>query len=209
METAPKVTDAVDYMIDSSQRATLFLDVMRQRALQAQLQAEKIAPNVLEFDAELISDGRTLPRPVNYLLVRIVPSDDVAIDPTKRPFVVIDPRAGHGPGIGGFKADSEIGVAMKGGHPCYFIGFLPDPMPGQTIEDIARAEAVFLETVIARHPAAEGKPCVIGNCQAGWAVMAAVLLGRCARAIPDAVFRGAFGRQLAHRADRRHGERHL
>ena len=44
-------------------------------------------------------------------------------------------------------------------------------MPGQTIEDIARAEAVFLETVIARHPEAEGKPCVIGNCQAGWAVM--------------------------------------
>jgi Protein of unknown function (DUF3141) len=31
--------------------------------------------------------------------------------------------------------DSEIGVALKAGHPCYFIGFLPDPMPGQTIED--------------------------------------------------------------------------
>ena len=45
------------------------------------------------------------------------------------------------PGIGGFKADSEIGVAMKAGHPCYFIGFLPEPMPGQTIERIARAEA--------------------------------------------------------------------
>jgi hypothetical protein len=44
-------------------------------------------------------------------------------------------------------------------------------MPGQTIEDIARAEAVFLEEVIALHPDADGKPCVIGNCQAGWAVM--------------------------------------
>ena len=44
-------------------------------------------------------------------------------------------------------------------------------MPGQTIQDIACAEAAFLETVIARHPEAEGKPCVIGNCQAGWAVM--------------------------------------
>ena len=44
-------------------------------------------------------------------------------------------------------------------------------MPGQTLEDIARAEAVFLEKVIALHPDAEGKPCVIGNCQAGWAVM--------------------------------------
>ena len=59
METVPNVTDAIDYVIDAGQRATLFLDVMRQRALQAQAQEEKIAPNVLEFDAELISDGRT------------------------------------------------------------------------------------------------------------------------------------------------------
>ena len=88
-----------------------------------------------------------------------------------RPFIVVDPRAGHGPGIGGFKADSEIGVAFKAGHPCYFIGFLPDPVPGQTIEDIARAEAVFIEKVTAAHPEANGKPCVIGNCQAGWAIM--------------------------------------
>src|SRR5258708_12893763 len=44
-------------------------------------------------------------------------------------------------------------------------------MPGQTIERIARAEAVFIEKVISRPPEADGKPCVIGNCQAGWAVM--------------------------------------
>ena len=43
-------------------------------------------------------------------------------------------------------------------------------MPGQTIEDIARAEAVFLKR-FPLHPEADGKPCVIGNCQAGWAVM--------------------------------------
>jgi pimeloyl-ACP methyl ester carboxylesterase len=83
----------------------------------------------------------------------------------------VDPRAGHGPGIGGFKADSEIGVALKAGHPCYFIGFLPEPMPGQTIEDVAHAEAQFLERVIALHPDADGRPAIIGNCQAGWAVM--------------------------------------
>ena len=34
-----------------------------------------------------------------------------------------------------------------------------------------RAEEAFLEKVIELHPEAEGKPCVIGNCQAGWAVM--------------------------------------
>jgi len=78
---------------------------------------------------------------VNYLLVRIIPPSGVEIDQRKRPFVVVDPRAGHGPGIGGFKAQSEIGVALHAGHPCYFIGFLPEPVAGQTIEHIASAEA--------------------------------------------------------------------
>ena len=129
------------------------------------------APHVLDYQVELVVDGRKLDRPVNYALVRILPPKGIEVDLKRRPFVVIDPRAGHGPGIGGFKADSEIGVALKAGHPCYFVGFLPDPMPGQTIEDIARAEAIFLEKIINRHPEADEKPCVIGNCQAGWAVM--------------------------------------
>ncbi len=69
------------------------------------------------------------------------------------------------------KHDSEIGVALAAGHPCYFVGFLPEPMPGQTIEDVCLAEARFVEEVVARHPEAEGKPCLIGNCQAGWQIM--------------------------------------
>jgi pimeloyl-ACP methyl ester carboxylesterase len=129
------------------------------------------APHVLKFGAELVMDGRKLPRPVNYVLARINPPKDVEIDDKKRPFVIFDPRAGHGPGIGGFKAQSEIGVAFQAGHPCYFVGFLPEPVPGQTIEDIVAAEAAFLERVIALHSEADGKPAVIGNCQAGWAVM--------------------------------------
>ncbi len=162
---------AFDYLIDAGQRTVLFWDVMRQRGNQYREHIAKTAPHVLNYDLELIIDGRRLERPVNYLLVRVVPPNDIAIDPTRRPFVVVDPRAGHGPGIGGFKADSEIGVAFKAGHPCYFVGFLPEPVPGQTLEDIARAEAIFLEKVIALHPEADGKPCVVGNCQAGWAVM--------------------------------------
>ena len=162
---------AVEYLIDAAQRSVLFWDVMRQRGNQYREHLAETAPHVLDYKAELIIDGRKLDRPVNYALVRVVPPAGIEIDPKRRPFVVIDPRAGHGPGIGGFKADSEIGVAFKAGHPCYFVGFLPDPMPGQTIEDIGRAEAKFLEKVIALHPQADGKPCVIGNCQAGWALM--------------------------------------
>jgi hypothetical protein len=165
------VASAVEYMMDAGQRSVLFLDVMRQRSDQYREHIAETAPNVLNYAVELIMDGRKLERPVNYALVRIIPPKGVEIDLNRRPFIVVDPRAGHGPGIGGFKADSEIGVAMKAGHPCYFIGFLPEPMPGQTIETIARAEAQFIEKVTALHPDADGKPCVIGNCQAGWAVM--------------------------------------
>ena len=165
------VASAVEYMVDAGQRSVLFLDIMRQRGEQYREHVAQTAPHVLSYAAELIIDGRKLEQPVNYALVRIIPPKGVEIDLKRRPFIVVDPRAGHGPGIGGFKADSEIGVAMKAGHPCYFIGFLPEPMPGQTIERIARAEARFIEKVISRHPEADGKPCVIGNCQAGWAVM--------------------------------------
>jgi hypothetical protein len=132
---------AMEFMVDTAQRSILFWDVMRQRGNQYREHMAETAPHVLEYEVELVLDGRTLERPVNYVLARVVPPAGVDIDAERRPFVIVDPRAGHGPGIGGFKADSEIGVAFKAGHPCYFIGFLPDPMPGQTIEDIARAEA--------------------------------------------------------------------
>lgn len=159
------------YATDAWQRSLLFADVYRQRGNQYQAHLAERVPNVLDFPAEMVMSGLTLPRPVNYGLVRIQPPADTPTDPGKRPFMVVDPRAGHGPGIGGFKPDSEIGAALKAGHPCYFVGFLPDPVPGQTIEDVMRAEAAFVRKVAELHPQAIGKPAVIGNCQAGWQVL--------------------------------------
>jgi pimeloyl-ACP methyl ester carboxylesterase len=167
----PGANDLLDYWVDAWQRSILLLDVLRQRGNNSREHNARTAPNVLSFDAELVLDGRSLPRPVNYGLVRIIPLQGTSVDPNKRPFIVFDPRAGHGPGIGGMKHDSEIGVALAAGHPCYFVGFLPDPVPGQTIEDVCEAEARFVEEVVKRHPNAEGKPCLIGNCQAGWQIM--------------------------------------
>ena len=160
-----------EYWVDAWQRWILLLDVLRQRGNTYLEQRAREVPHVLDFDAELIRDGRTLPRPVNYALVRIVPHEDQTTDPRKAPFIVVDPRAGHGPGIGGMKQESEIGVALAAGHPCYFIGFLPEPVPGQTVEDVCVAEAAFVEEVAARHPEAEGKPVIVANCQAGWQMM--------------------------------------
>jgi hypothetical protein len=96
----------------------------------------------------------------------------MTVDPKKRPFIIVDPRAGHGPGVGGMKEDSQVGVSLRAGHPTYFVMFHPEPMPNQTLGDVAAAEARFVEEVTLLHPESEGKPCVIGNCQAGWAVMA-------------------------------------
>jgi hypothetical protein len=168
--------DAFSYALDAWERWILFLDVKRERAERYKENAAKRVPHTLKFDFELLMDGRNLPRPVNYGLVKIDPRAGVEVDPRKRPFVVVDPRAGHGPGIGGFKADSEIGVILRAGHPCYFVGFGPEPMPGQTIEDVVDASIAFVKHVGELHHSAEGRPAVIGNCQAGWMLMMAAAL---------------------------------
>lgn len=165
----------IDYATDFWQRSLLFLDILRQSGNQQAEMTSRPVDAVLMYDYEILLRGTDLPRPVNYGLVRVVPPKGTVIDPTKRPVVVIDPRAGQGPGIGGFKPISEIGDAFRGGHPVYFIGFAVDPIEGQTIEDVAHTFTLFLQKVIELHPQA-GKPFVIGNCQAGWhAVMAACL----------------------------------
>ena len=92
---------------------------------------------------------------------------------SERPILLIDPRAGQGPGIGGSKLDSQIGMALNAGHPVYFLLFSTWPQPGQTLEDVWRAEIRFIEAIRQRHPEAP-KPAVIGNCQGGWA---AALIG--------------------------------
>jgi len=161
-----------EYLVDSVQRSVLFWDVMRKRGNIFLENVAKGEPPVLIFGYDVLLDGRKLDRPCNYTLMQIRPPEGLAIDPTKRPVVVVDPRAGQGPGVGGFKLDSEIGFALRAGHPVYFIGFYPEPVPGQTLVDIGAAEARFLEEVIRRHPGAGNKPFVIGNCQAGWAVAA-------------------------------------
>ncbi len=192
---APWMSDAWDYWVDRSQRTVLFWDVMRRRGNEYLAHFQAGQPPVLAFDYEMVMDARTFDQPVNYALLRILnrrsaeqkavspvtgerrmTRDGKPVDPDGlplRPIVVIDPRAGHGPGIGGSKLNSQIGVALDYGHPVYFVTFYINPEPGQTIGRVQQAEIRFLEEVARRHPDAP-KPAVIGNCQAGWA---AALIG--------------------------------
>ena len=159
-----------EYAVDFAQRTVLFWDTLRQRG-NAFVEHERAGkPPLLHFEYETVLDGRTLDRPVNYALVRIVPPANVSVDPKRRPYVIIDPRAGHGPGIGGFKDDSQVGVALRDGHPVYFVIFYPEPEPGQTLLDVCAAEREFVRKVRLLHPDSP-KPVLVGNCQGGWAAM--------------------------------------
>ena len=168
-----------DYVRDFWERTVLFVDILRQRGNQREEMLAHQATSVLIYDSELVMRGDELPHPVNYSLLRIIPPEGAEIDDRKRPIFVIDPRAGQGPGIAGFKQASEIGEAFKAGHPVYFAGFTASPLEGQRIEDVAHAFTIFIEKVGKLHPAALGKPFVFGNCQAGWHAMMAACMWTC------------------------------
>ncbi len=166
----PAASDWIDYLNDFGQRTLLFWDTLRQRADNTLQHRQAGYPVLLKFDHEVLLDGRSLPAPVNYSLLRILPGPGQMTDVALPPVIVIDPRGGQGAGIGGFKEESEIGESLRAGHPTYFIAFSHASEPGQTLGDVAAAQARFIELVSERHAHA-GKPVLIGNCQAGWALM--------------------------------------
>lgn len=166
------LSDLLAYNRDLSERSILFLDVLRQRGDNMLAHERAGKPPVLDFDYELISDAHRFERPANYALLCITRFADECLedclDPEKPPLIIVDPRAGHGPGIGGFKRDSEVGIALHEGYPTYFVMFFPEPCPGQTLADVLHALRRFVEHVAKRH--GDKAPILYGNCQAGWAV---------------------------------------
>jgi pimeloyl-ACP methyl ester carboxylesterase len=167
---APDPARLSEYVTDAAQRWRLTLDVLRQRADNDAAHEAAGDPPVLIYDHEVAFDGRNLPRPVNYQLLKILPPAGVTTHDWKRPYMIVDPRAGHGAGIGGFKTDSQVGVALRDGHPVYFVVFRPHPEPGQTLADVMAAEAEFVAEIGRRHPQSP-KPIIVGNCQGGWATL--------------------------------------
>jgi pimeloyl-ACP methyl ester carboxylesterase len=161
----------LDYRVDAWQRSILLLDVLRQRGNNSIEHNARKAPNVLSFEAELVLDGRSLPRPVNYGLVRILPPEGISTDRSKRPFIVFDSRAGHGLRDRRHIARHQDRRRARRRRSLLFRRLSAGPWSCQTIEDVCEAEARFVEEVVKLHPNAEGKPFLIGNCQAGWRIM--------------------------------------
>jgi pimeloyl-ACP methyl ester carboxylesterase len=164
------MNEARDYSRDAAERFILTLDVLRERGNNDIAHEAAGTPPVLIYDYDVALDGKDLSPPVNYVLLKIKPPPGVEVFDWKRPYMIIDPRAGHGAGIGGFKPDSQVGVALHGGHPVYFVVFRPMPEPEQTLADVMRAEAKFVAEIRRLHPEAP-KPIVVGNCQGGWATL--------------------------------------
>jgi pimeloyl-ACP methyl ester carboxylesterase len=163
-------SDYAAYLRDAWERMILTTDTLRKRGDVFLDHEEAGCPPVLIYDYEVIMDGADMPYPSNYILLKITPPEGVTIDEARRPYIIIDPRAGHGPGIGGFKSDSQVGVALAAGHPVYFVAFKRMPEPGQYLSYVTRTEAEFVREVMRRHPKAS-KPVVTGNCQGGWATL--------------------------------------
>jgi len=164
-----------EYLIDGFQRSAIFLDVLRQRGNAQEAISARPMATVLRYEYEIIQRGPSLPRPINYYLARIVPPPGVVIDAGKAPIIVIDPRAGQAPGIGGFKSQSEIGDALSAGHPVYFVGFSAEPVVGQTFLDVVDGQVAFVEHVAGLHPDSP-RPVAFGNCQAGYQTLMAAML---------------------------------
>jgi pimeloyl-ACP methyl ester carboxylesterase len=158
------------YVRDSVQRQALVFDALRKRGNVYTDHIDSGMPPVLDFQYEVIVDGKDLNPPVNYLLLKITPPAGVVIDPERAPVLIIDPRAGHGAGIGGSKPDSQVGDAFDDGHQVYFCAFRPMPEPSQTIANVRDAEIFFLGKIAEEHPHSP-KPILVGNCQGGWAAM--------------------------------------
>lgn len=170
MNNSIRDNDFFAYCTDVYQRSILFMDVMRRRGNDMVMMTSENSSTVLTFEIEKILDGANFNPPINYWLARVLPLADHPTDINKRPYVIQDPRAGRGPGIAGFKKDSEIGAALKHGHPVYFIGFDAEPIGEQSYEDIIRGQVKFYQEVARLHPHAP-KLCAIGNCAAGYLTM--------------------------------------
>ena len=160
----------LSYSTDSSKRLLQTVDVLKERGdifLEHELAG---CPPVLDYDYQVIMDAIKFERPCNYVLLKIKPPKGIITNDDSRPYIIIDPRAGHGAGIGGFKHESQVGVALNQGHPVYFVAFKRLPEPKQTIADVTYAEGKFVREVEKRHPRAQA-PVIIGNCQGGWAAL--------------------------------------
>ena len=82
MIRVPVFSDFFEYAVDATQRSLLFWDTLRERGNEYLRHEAAGKPPLLKFGHEMLLDGRTLEKPCNYALLRILPGDgDLPTDP--------------------------------------------------------------------------------------------------------------------------------
>ncbi len=178
----------------------------------------KVAPHVLKFGCELVMDGRKLPRPVNYVLVRIVPPDGIEIDATQASIRHCRSARRSWAGHRRLQGAERDRRCPQGGSSL-LLHRLPARSGARADDRGHRARGGRIPRARDRAPSASrgqarGRRQLPGR-MGGHAAcshaaralrsdhrrrLAAVLLGRRARTKPHALHRRAARRQLAHRA---------
>ena len=87
--------NAADYYVDFWQRQLCsgYFTRAQQHILQAQV--SRLSKRA-QFRSGIGTGRFNLARLVNHFLMRIKPLEGIVLDERSRPFVVVDPRAGHG-----------------------------------------------------------------------------------------------------------------
>lgn len=155
----------IGYWTSFSDRYYRFATTMSDRA-KDQFQFEKNGQlNSICFPRKFITQGKKS----SYKLWQITSGQ---ITNGKAPVVIVDPRAGRGPGVCATKEASQVGVALVAGHPVYLVTFEMMPVNGQTMPGVMCDIDRFVRLVHTRHANCP-VPRLIGNCQAGWMLLIA------------------------------------
>ena len=144
---------AMEYMVDAAQRRVLFWDVMRQRGNQYREHLAETAPHVLDYRGGACH-RRPYARAAGQLCAwcgsfrrrasRSIRSAGRSSLSTRAPGMAL--------ALAASRPTAKSALRSKPGIPAISSASCPIPCRARRIEDIARAEAVFLEKVIALHP---------------------------------------------------------
>ena len=157
------------YGVDFAQRSILFWDMLRQRGNNFVEHERQGLPPVLRFDYEIIMDGRSFKRPVNYALLRIVPPKGVTVDAKRRPYVIIDPAAATAPASAASRTIRRLEWRYTKAIRCTSSSSSRSPNRTNAARHMQRRAGVRASRARASSGCAEAG--IVGNCQAGWAAM--------------------------------------
>ena len=165
-------TTGFDYAVDAWQRSILFFDVLRQRSNQYHEHMAEQAPHVLQFQAELVLDGRTAVAAGELWAGADHPAAPASSSIRRSGRSWWSIRApGTGRGSAASRPTARSASRCGPAIPATSSASCPSRCRARRSRTSWTPRRRSSRRVIELHPDADGKPVVIGNCQGGWAMM--------------------------------------